>query len=407
MKTMKTMKTIKTMKNTPIIVIMTLGFFLTTISFCISENKTHVKEWVKFNDLRTGNEVWKITGHDSISESFYFRVNSVTSDDKYVIFRSKRSGRFDIYRCNLTNGEIAQLTNEGISFACIQPDGENMVFISDWRCYKMNVHTLKKEMVLDFTGKLPSNPFFGSPTFTNDGKYTLVFTSQDSKNISSGQNPSGINLYRVNLETKEILKVLERGNFSHALINPVDPNLITYVPGPDTQNNTSLPMQDRARTRIIRVDKGTNEPYLMTPYGFRATHDSWSPLGNRFFFFEKTVGRWTPVSICSIDLNGSDYTRYYTQDSIKLGHGAVSTDGKWFIADGQDSNNNPLILLNLQDGKAKILCWPDASINTPAEVHVHPNFSSSGNFIIYTSDIIETDKPQVYVIPIKHIKDAW
>jgi len=139
----------------------------------------------------------------------------------------------------------------------------------------------------------------------------------------------------------------------------------------------------------------------------RATHDSWSPLGDRFFFFEKTVPGWTPVSIASIDTEGNDYIRHYTDATIRLGHGTVSQDGKWFVSDGQEPNNNPLILLNLQDGKTKILCWPDASINTPANVHVHPNFSSSGNYIIYTSDVIKTNIHQVYVVPLKHIKDTW
>ncbi|MCU0472561.1 MAG: hypothetical protein MUC93_04225 [Bacteroidales bacterium] len=54
-------------------------------------------------------------------------MSSVTSDDKYVIFRSKRSVGFDIYRCNLIKGEITRLTDEGIKDACIHPDGKNMV----------------------------------------------------------------------------------------------------------------------------------------------------------------------------------------------------------------------------------------------------------------------------------------
>ena len=230
----------KTIKTTSISVIIPLGVLLVALSYCKSENKTYPKEWIKFKDQRTGNVVWQITSHDSISEAFYFYVNSVTSDDKYVIFRSKRLGQFDIYRCNLTNGEITQMTNEGINSACIHPDGKNMVYISGWKYYKMNVHTLKKEMVLDFTGKLPVEPSF-RPSLTNDGKYTIVYTRQGD--ISS--------LYRVNLETKEILKVMEQdsGSFSHQLINPVDPNLITYNPLPDTQNDNNLPMGKEAKNK--------------------------------------------------------------------------------------------------------------------------------------------------------------
>ena len=215
------------------------------------------------------------------------------------------------------------------------------------------------------------------------------------------------NTYHLYLRPK--IKILEQagGSFSHQLINPVDPNLITYAPLPDTQNDMSRPMEERARAQIINVNEETNEPYLITPYGFRATHDSWSRLGNRYYFFEKSQPGWLPASIGSIDLNGKDYTKHYTNDSIKLGHGTVSQDGKWFISDGQEPHNNPLILLNLDDGKTEFLCWPNASIERSlGNVHVHPNFSTSGNYIIYTSDVAKTGTHQVYVIPIKEIKDS-
>jgi len=95
-------------------------------------------------------------------------------------------------------------------------------------------------------------------------------------------------------------------------------------------------------------------------------------------------------------------------DSIKLGHGAASQDGRWFISDGQEPFDNPLILINLRDQKSKILCWPNASIRADlGNIHVHPNFSTSGNYVIYTSDAPKTGTHQVFVVPIKHIKDAW
>ncbi len=385
------------MKNNSFIQVIIFSAF-TIVTSCAGQPNKTASEWIKSTDARTGNEIWQLTSHDSISEAFYFYARSFTSDDKYAIFRSKRTGSWEVFRCDLTDGEIKQLTYEGVDNACIHPDGINMGYIAGWKYYKMNVHTMEKKMILDFTDKLPSPPGF-RPTITNDGKYTLVVIREENLNI----------LYRVNLESGEILKVLELndGSFSHQLINPVDPNIITYCPLPDNQNDMGIPKLERPRTRIIRLDRGTNEPYLITPEGFRATHDSWSPLGNRFFFFEKKVPNWVPASIVSINLDGSDYTKHFTSGVIKLGHGAQSIDGEWFISDGQEPFDNPLVLLNLKDGKTEILCWPDASINTPARVHVHPNFSSSGNYVIYNTDVVKTDIHQVYVIPIKHIKDKW
>lgn len=365
---------------------------------CLGTNYKTI-ERITYKDSTTGNIVWQITSHDSISEAFYFYANSFTSDDRYAIFRSKRSGRWEVYRYDLLSGEIDQLTDEGISDACIHPNGKDMCYISGWKYCRMDVHSKIKTEVLEFTGKLHSVPHF-RPTFTNDGRFTLVYTRDGDINC----------LYRVDITSGEILKVFDEKNsagFSHQLINPVDPNIITYVPLPDTQNELGLPMEKRPRTRIIKVDQGTNAPFLITPYHYRATHDSWSPLGDRLFFFEKTVPDWIPASVGSVDIKGKNYTRHYTSNSIMLGHGTVSRDGIWFVTDGQESNKNPLILINLRDGKAKFLCWPNASINTPARVHVHPNFSLSGDYVIYTSDVTEVNKSQVYIIPIKEIKDRW
>jgi hypothetical protein len=81
----------------------------------------------------------------------------------------------------------------------------------------------------------------------------------------------------------------------------------------------------------------------------------------------------------------------------------VFIDGKWFISDGQDPGYNPLIIIDLIGGKAEFLCWPNASITGGHEAcaHVHPSFSSSGNYVTFTSD--KTGTPQVYVIPVKKI----
>jgi len=285
------------MKNLLVLTALVLSWILLSACSPGTERNNKSGEMTKFTDEKTGMEVWQITSHDSISEAFYFYAPSFTADDKYLIFRSSRSGQMEIHRSDLATGEILQLTDENVSSACIHPDGQNMVYIADWQYYKMNVHTLQKEMILDFRGKLQAEPRF-RPTMTNDGRYTLVYTRQNDT----------IRLFRVNLETKEILKVLEQSgvNFSHQLIHPEDPNLITYAPLPDTQNDMTLPMEKRPRARIINVEKFTDEPFLITPYGFRATHDSWSPVGDRYFFFEKSVPGWVPAAIGSIDKSGGE-----------------------------------------------------------------------------------------------------
>lgn len=84
---------------------------------------------------------------------------------------------------------------------------------------------------------------------------------------------------------------------------------------------------------------------------------------------------------------------------MSIAHGISSTDGRWFLTDGDDRDRNPLILFNLETGEDLFLCWPNSSIYGFGQYsHVHPSLSKSGRFACYTSDV--SGKPQVYVVPI-------
>jgi oligogalacturonide lyase len=184
------------------------------------------------------------------------------------------------------------------------------------------------------------------------------------------------------------------------MINPANPDIITYVPGPDTQNDMSLPMEQRARTWKVDLEAGTDQQFLTMPYGYRATHESWTADGESFFFFRKTRPGWEPAAICSIDRQGGDFRVHYESHSIKLGHGISSRDGRWFISDSQLPEKNELLLIDLTSGDAEVICWPNASTaegNTTL-THVHPSFSPGGNYVCFTSD--RTGVTQFYVVPV-------
>ncbi len=348
-------------------------------------------EWIKKADPVTGRLVWQITSHDSASVAVYFERQPFTADDRYVVFGSKRSGSWQVYRADLRNGEIVPVSEKQdlapFSFT-IHPDGKSVCYIHDNILYKTDVKNRRETVWMDFNGKF-STPLRFSSSFSADARFTVVTTKTDS----------GIGLYRIDLENGAVQGVMwKAGPLSHPLLCPTNPDLITFVPGPDTQNDMTLPMEKRARTWIADLKTGRTRPFLIMPYGFRATHETWSADGRRFFFYKKSVPDWTPVAICSIDQNGDDWKQYYHHDAIRLGHGISSRDGLWFLSDGQDPHKNPLILIHLSSGEATFLCWPNASMNEQAGQysHVHPTLSASGRFACYTSDA--TGVPQVYVV---------
>jgi Tol biopolymer transport system component len=350
-------------------------------------------EWKKFPDPVTGYQVWQITSHDSASVAVYFERQAFTANDRYLVFGSCRGGSWQLYRADLRNGNIVRITDKKdispFSFT-MHPDGKNVCYIHDNVLYKSNVAKLKESVWYDLKKTFSSTIRFAS-SFTADAGYTLV----------SGRTDSGMCIYRVNLNSGEVKLALnwKKGTFSHPLICPTNPDLISFVPGPDTQNDMTLPLEKRARTWVVDMKIGQAKPFLMMPYGFRATHESWSADGQRFFFYKKSQPGWIPVAICSMNQQGEDWREHYRHDQIRLGHGVSSMDGRWFLSDGQDPHHNPLILIDLVTGKETFLCWPNASIDDAGQFsHVHPTLSSSGRFACYTSDASGT--PQVFVVPL-------
>lgn len=352
-------------------------------------------EWIRGASPETGRQVWQVTSGTGPSVACYFEGQAFTGDEKYIVFSSSRSGEWALYRTDLSTGRVNRITPEGRKIAgddyTVMPDGKRVCYLDGWVLYATDVEKRTEEVLFDYTGQLPAPPRF-TGSFTGDGRYTMVFVTLDTLAA----------IYRTDLRTGKVLEVHRRteGRVSHPLLNPEDPDVITYVPGPDTQNDMTLPMEARARTWKVDLEAGTDRQFLTAPYGFRATHESWSHDGERFFFFRKSRPDWVPVAICSIDREGGDWQVHYVSDTIYLGHGTSSRDGRWFISDSQEPGRNELVLVDLESGRGEVLCYPDASTDGghAEHAHVHPSFSPKGNYVCYTSD--RTGVPQVYVVPL-------
>jgi Tol biopolymer transport system component len=361
-----------------------------------------IPQWKKYPSPETGREIWKISSDTAPAVACYFERQAFTSDEKYVIYASRSPGTWCLNRMDLETGVVRTITPEGRRIMdddyTVMPDGQWVCYLDGWKLYATHVEDMEEKLLYDFKGVLPDQPLY-TGSFTNDGTYTLVYIRGDK----TGGPLTAI--YRLNLETGELLEVHRQpgGKITHPLINPEDPDVITYVPGPDTQNDMSLPMEQRARTWKVDLQAVTDRQFLTVPYGYRATHESWSHDGERFFFFRKTRPGWSPVAICSQDKEGGDFRVHYESDSIRLGHGTVSRDGHWFVSDSQEPGRNELVLVNLENGKAEVLCWPNSSVSGghDARAHVHPSFSPGGNYICYTSD--QSGVSQVYVVPVNDL----
>lgn len=345
-------------------------------------------------DDQTGKTVWQMTQGDAVNCSCYQEVEAFTSDEQYVLFSSNRTGKFQFYRANVESGELGQLSDvdeyRNISFGMAH-NGREALYTAGWCVYAVDVHTGEDRVVIDFEGKIPSTPSGAPVALSGDGDRVVVSydTGKETTMLAFGFVDSG--------EFKEIYEW--QGKLTHAQICPGDANLVTFDPGPDTQDDMSLPMEKRARTWILDVAKGDARQFLTMPYGFRATHEYWDFEGDRMYFHRKTRPGTLPVTIASINREGEDFQEHYGSDDRRLGHSSIDRNSSFIISDVQCDDDNELHMIDLSTGKGEVLCWPNTSNTQDQTVHAHPSISPPGNYVDYTSD--HTGSSDLYVFPLK------
>ena len=360
-------------------------------------------ERIIFRD-ESGNEVWQVSARDSALMP-YFEVQAFTYDDRYCVFKSNRDGAWKLYSSRLADGRVEKISDRVVNGTySIYTTGNEVVFAEGKVIYAVRVDTHGERVLFDATEKIPEPVISINALFTEDGDYTAV--------AAKGRDSSYI--YRLRISTGEARKVFASATgFSHPMINPMHPELITLVPKPDLRTRYDLPREERARGWILNVDQGTVKPFVMSDPGYKATHETWSKDGERLYYFDKLHNRsagdpnggWE-VSVVSIDKEGGDRTTHYTNSQYKLAHGILSADGKYFVCDADRPGHNPLFLLTMETGEARIVCWPNQLFQHDGNVqtdHVHPSFSRSGKYIAFTSDRNTPGYSQAYVLPLHKI----
>lgn len=355
-------------------------------------------QWKKqvLYDAVTGREVWQMTDGPSINHVPYTYSRAFSSDENHLVLSSNRTGRYQVYRVHLNTGEAVQLSDypdyDHMSLN-VDPQGREVYLTAGPKIMAIDILTGEERVVIDCSSLSGGNPITSRAGLNGSGSKALVtyYRPDGRMALAVGGTESGSTPVEAFVFTK-----FER--ISHPLFCPADDDLVSFVPLPDTQNNMDLKQEERARVWSLRLSTGEIQPLIMAPKGFRATHESWSPDGSRLYFHLKHVPKWSPASIASIPAHGGEMTVHFTSQTIKLGHSSVNRDHTMIVSDSQAPGHNELVLIDIASGDHKILCYPNAS-GAPHPNHVHPNFSPSGNYIIYTSDV--SGSAQVYVIPLR------
>ncbi len=345
---------------------------------------------VAYRDERTGRRVWRLTSWDDANcVAAYFYFQSLSRDERYLVFASDRSGSFELYRLEIGSGETMQLTHDprcDIVRFNVHPEGKEVFYTVRKGVYAVDLESGEERVVAEIEGR-PWDRVYGGPSISGDGRIIVCLYRRGGRYGIAMAEAEGSRFESVYECNKRL---------SHVQVNPGNSSIISFVPLPDRQNDPGLPPTERARAWRLDVDTGAAEPFLVAPPGFRATHEYWGPSGDRLYFHLKTVPSWTPASIAFITLDGNEIRTLFSSNKKRLGHSCVDAEEKVVVTDVQEPRINELIAVYLENGASETLCWPNSSVRDQVTGHVHPSFSPSGRKVVYTSDA--TGKAQVYMV---------
>jgi oligogalacturonide lyase len=327
--------------------------------------------------------VRRLVAAPGINHHPYFYSPAFSPDERHLAFGSDRSGAFQIWSLDLATGRERQLTDtpstntQSMSFGWSGPE---IYFVRENRIWAVHPATAALRLVTDYRPLCADHDQHTRPVFPRDmSRLYFHYHRPDGAPAIGCADPRGG-------PPRELAAFPELERIVHVLVHPFDPDFVTFDPFPDRQEAWTLGPRERARCWRFDPRTAHTTPFLVAPPGPRATHEFWSPDGARLYHHRKTVPGWTPVSIASIARDGTDLRIHFTTTEWRLGHGNVSPDGRWLVTDAQDPGRNPLILVELATGQASIVAWPDAS-GAAHPRHVHPSFSPSGRWLVYTSDV--------------------
>ena len=343
-----------------------------------------------------GYEITKWTDDEHKDWHVYFNIESFIDDTTCIIF-SERAGGANLFKLNLNNGSMTQMTNYSgrIKHVWHLPELNQFYFELGDNVHVINTKTLKDEKVFSFKGYQ-----LKSFTVTSDAKYIVYSINKNpgwSENNSTG--PFAIMRYEIATGEKKQISPDYGMSINHLQSNPTDNNMIIYswqhqyrAGGPGIVGYVPI------RFWWIKVDGSDGGPVGPQEFGIHRTHEFWTYDGTRIGYsarykFGENLGRQF-LGSCLPD--GSD--NIMIEVPVGPAHTQIYKDNRHWVAD----QNDGMILTMWEFEREKVIKeyklfkHESSWIGQPS--HPHPHFSPDGKYVLFSTD--KSGIPSVYTVKI-------
>jgi oligogalacturonide lyase len=372
-----------------------------------------------YEDPYSGREVKRLTDYLGHSNHFYFTDPCWFNDDRSFIFMSDREGQSNLFRYDLDDGKITQMTDlKGPDKArgCISTVNNANYFWWGNEVIELDLDTLEERIIWEAPpGMVPdhrANP-------TADGRYICTRLMEEKK-----QDKPAIEfaysrfreyffarpfsqIVRIEIATGQMEVIHEdRCYIGHINTSPTLPNVLTFChEGPWHLVEQRIWGLNIETGKAWKIRPQTEEEHLAIG------HEYWFADGERIGYHGRPrEDRGTAVAhgdhiFGHIRWDNSDPVEvsfpFHSGHFQSLDASMIVGDGTPALAGNRWKDAQPFIQLFRWDGTQyvgpRILAYHRSTFNNQ-HAHPHPRFTPDGKYVLYSSDL--TDYSNMYLVEV-------
>jgi len=362
-------------------------------SFVGKEWSSEMTAWI---DPEFGYEITKWTTDKYKNWHLYFNIESFIDDTTCIIY-SNRAGGVNLFKLNLNDGSMLQLTDHKgeVKHTWHLEKLNKLYYDYGTNVYELNTKTFKNKAIFSFEGfELKSF------TVTCDAKY-IIYAVNKNPGWSDNNSTGPFAIMRYEIATKKTKQISPDFGMSinHLQANPVDPNKIIYTWQHQWRaGGSGIVGYIPNRIWWINVDGLDGGPVGPQEFGLHRTHEFWTYDGSRigysarYKFGENRKRQF--LGSCLPD--GSD--NFMFEVPVGPAHSQIFKDNRHWVAD----QNDGMVLTMWEFERDKVLKeqklfrHESSWIGQPS--HPHPHFSPDRKYVLFSTD--KSGTPSVYTVKV-------
>ncbi|MFN2229639.1 MAG: oligogalacturonate lyase family protein [Anaerolineae bacterium] len=376
----------------------------------------------RYLDSYSEREILRLTDYLGHSSHFYFTDPCWFNDNRSFVFTSDRENQSNLYRYDLDDGQITQMTDlaeRGRSVGRGRPGGcvstANHALYYGWQgaIHELDLDTLEERVLWRET---PPMHIRGRANPTADGKYVCVMVMEEQPEESTRISFS-YSRFREYFSLKPLTRIVrievasgeteviqeDKRYMGHVNTSPTLPGILTYChEGP----------WDLIEQRIWGLDIQNGETWKVRPQegDYSVGHEYWFADGVHVGYHGRSRVEGGEHVFGHIKWDNSDWVEdhfpFHSTHFHSLDETLIVGDGTPAFVFSRESQARPFIQLFKWDGERyvgpKILAFHRSTFNDQ-HAHCHPRFTPDGKAVLYTSDL--TAYSNMYLVEVGEFEE--